>query len=73
MIFVKENKKGTAVIAVGGFFAPPSYVDKKKKIKEKNERREKSEERKSPEPVFVPANDGELWIFSVIMIISLWG
>ena len=29
--------------------------------------------RKNPEPVFVPANDCELWIFSVIMIISLWG
>ena len=29
--------------------------------------------RKNPEPVFVPANDCELWIFSVIIIISLWG
>ncbi len=73
MIFVKENNKGTAVIAVGGFY-PPSYVDKKKKkkLKRRNERR-KIEERKNPEPVFVPANDCELWIFSVIMIISLWG
>ena len=32
-----------------------------------------SEERENPELVFVPANDCELWIFSVIMIISLWG
>ena len=73
VIFVKENKKGTAVIAVGGFY-PPSYVDKKKKkLKRKNERRKRNEERKNPEPVFVPANDCELWIFSVIMIISLWG
>ena len=29
--------------------------------------------KKNPEPVFVPANDCELWIFSVIIIISLWG
>ena len=26
--------------------------------------------RRNPEPVFVPANDCELWIFSVIIIIS---
>ena len=32
-------------------------------------REEKNEERKNPEPVFVPANDCELWIFSVIIII----
>jgi len=46
VVFVKENKKGTAVIAVGGFY-PPSYVDKKKKFEEKkmiekNEEKEKS-------------------------------
>ena len=36
-------------------------------------REEKNEEKKSPEPVFVPADDCELWIFSVVMIIALWG
>ena len=35
---------------------------------EKNEEKEKN-----LEPVFVPANGCELWIFSVIIIISLWG
>ena len=46
-IFVKENKVGTAVIAVGGFY-PPSYVDKKKKIEEKKwEKKKKWRKEKS--------------------------
>jgi len=41
VIFVKENKKGTAVIAVGGFLPPLLMWIKRKNLKRKNERREK--------------------------------
>ena len=44
---------------------------KRKKFKEKKMIEKKMKRRKNPEPVFVPANDCELWIFSVIIIISL--
>ena len=72
VIFVKENKKGTAVIAVGGLY-PPSYVDKKKKLKIKNERREKAKKGKIRSRYSYQLIDCELWIFSVVMIITLWG
>ena len=34
---------------------------------------EKNEEKEKSGAGIVPANDCELWIFSVIIIISLWG